>query len=98
MGSSFALVRESPLANRVTSWPSSTSSSVSQETTRSVPPYSFGGIASVSGAICAIRIHLPPGFGHFLVKDNYGDHAAVPFLSQPNRLTHAAEPPSAALG
>ena len=29
---------KSPLANSVTSWPSSTSSSTSQATTRSVPP------------------------------------------------------------
>src|SRR5262249_39475596 len=55
-GSSLADVRESPDANNVTSWPSPTNSSVSQETTRSVPPYNFGGMASVSGAICAIRI------------------------------------------
>ena len=33
-----------------------TSSSVSQCTTRSVPPYSLGGTASVSGATCAMRI------------------------------------------
>ena len=33
-----AAVCESPLANSVTSWPSATSSSVSQEMTRSVPP------------------------------------------------------------
>ena len=56
IGSSLADVRELPLANSVTSWPRATSSSVSQETTRSVPPYSFGGIASVNGAICAIRM------------------------------------------
>ena len=31
-------VTESPLANKVTSWPSGTSSSVGNETTRSVPP------------------------------------------------------------
>ena len=37
-GTSFADVVESPLANKVTSWPCRTSSSVSQETTRSVPP------------------------------------------------------------
>ena len=47
---------ESPLANRVTSCPSSTKVSVSQEITRSVPPYRRGGTASYSGAICAIRI------------------------------------------
>ena len=45
-GSSRAEVAESPLANSVTSWPSATSSSVKKETTRSVPPYSFGGTAS----------------------------------------------------
>ena len=33
-----AEVRESPVAKRVTRWPWRTSSSVSQETTRSVPP------------------------------------------------------------
>ena len=59
IGSSLAEVRESPLANSVTSWPSATSSSVSQEMTRSVPPYSFGGIASVRGAICAMRMKEP---------------------------------------
>ena len=37
-GHEFGGVSESPLANRVTSWPCRTSSSVSQETTRSVPP------------------------------------------------------------
>ena len=36
-----------------------TSSSVSHEITRSVPPYNFGGTASVSGDICAIRMHTP---------------------------------------
>jgi hypothetical protein len=35
---SFALVEESPLANSVTSCPSATNPSVSQEITRSVPP------------------------------------------------------------
>src|SRR5262245_18854257 len=48
------LVRESPLANSVTSWPSLTSSSVKYATTRSVPPYSCGGTLSVNGATCAI--------------------------------------------
>jgi hypothetical protein len=38
IGTRDALVTESPLANSVTSWPSATSSSVSQATTRSVPP------------------------------------------------------------
>jgi len=33
-----AAVSESPLANSVTAWPARTSSSVSQDTTRSVPP------------------------------------------------------------
>ena len=47
---------ESPLANSVTSWPSSTSASVIYDTTRSVPPYSLGGTDSVKGAICAIFI------------------------------------------
>jgi len=54
-GTSSALLIESPLANKVTSWPRSISSSVSHETTRSVPPYSFGGTLSASGATCAIR-------------------------------------------
>src|SRR5215207_784916 len=60
MASSFAEVRESPLANSVTSCPNATSSSVSQCTTRSVPPYSLGGTASVSGATCAMRISASP--------------------------------------
>jgi hypothetical protein len=55
-GTSLALVRESPLANSVTSWPRPTNSSVNQETTRSVPPYNFGGTLSARGAICAMRI------------------------------------------
>ena len=38
VASSFAEVRESPLANSVTSFPNATSSSVNQCTTRSVPP------------------------------------------------------------
>jgi len=38
IGSSRAVVTESPLANSVTSCPSDTSSSVSHDTTRSVPP------------------------------------------------------------
>ena len=42
----FAAVRESPVANSVTSCPSPTSSSVNHETTRSVPPYNFGGTLS----------------------------------------------------
>src|ERR1700720_3383803 len=63
LASSRALVTESPLANSVTSWPSAISSSVSHDTTRSVPPYSFGGTASVSGAICAICIEFDLSFG-----------------------------------
>jgi hypothetical protein len=59
-GTSLALVRESPLANSVTSCPKSTNSSVNQETTRSVPPYNFGGTLSARGAICAMRIVLFP--------------------------------------
>ena len=59
IGRSVADVVESPLANSVTSWPSATSSSVSQWMTRSVPPYFFGGIASVKGAIWAMRIQYP---------------------------------------
>src|SRR5262245_651222 len=52
---SFARVRESPLAKSVTSCPSPTSSSTNHETTLSVPPYNFGGTLSANGAICAIR-------------------------------------------
>jgi hypothetical protein len=52
---SRAFVFESPLANRVTSCPSSTNSSVRYETTRSVPPYSFGGTLSYKGETWAIR-------------------------------------------
>jgi hypothetical protein len=37
-GCSFPRVRESPLANKVTSWPRLTSSSTSHATTLSVPP------------------------------------------------------------
>lgn len=59
MALSSADVRESPLANSMTSCPSATSSSVSQEMTRSVPPYRLGGTASVSGEICAMRIRTP---------------------------------------
>src|ERR1700735_773942 len=62
LASSRALVTESPLANSVTSWPSVISSSVSHDTTRSVPPYNFGGTASVSGAICAICIEFDLSF------------------------------------
>src|ERR1700676_5169375 len=60
VASSFAEVWESPLANRVTSFPSATNSSVNQCITRSVPPYSLGGTASVSGATCAMRIYPSP--------------------------------------
>ena len=38
MGASVAAVTESPLAKRVTSWPSATNSSVKYETILSVPP------------------------------------------------------------
>jgi len=44
-----------PVANSVTARPISTSSSVNQNTTRSVPPYSLGGTASANGAIWAMR-------------------------------------------
>jgi hypothetical protein len=37
-----------------------TSSSVKKDTTRSVPPYNFGGTDSVSGAIWAMRIRNSP--------------------------------------
>src|SRR5262245_46490058 len=57
--SSLADVCESPLANKTTSCPSPTSSSANHEITRSVPPYSLGGMASVKGAICAICMHSP---------------------------------------
>jgi hypothetical protein len=53
---SLAAVRESPLANRVTSCPWRTSSSVRYETIRSVPPYRCGGQRSASGATWAIFI------------------------------------------
>jgi hypothetical protein len=55
-GTRRALLSESPLANSVTLWPSATRSSVSQDTTLSVPPYNFGGTLSANGAIWAIRI------------------------------------------
>ena len=51
---SRAEVRESPLANSVTSCPRATSASVTSETTRSTPPYPGGGTGSPAGAICAI--------------------------------------------
>jgi hypothetical protein len=61
-GTRLALVLESAEANNVTSCPSATNSSVNHDTTRSVPPYSFGGTRSASGATCAIRIgHLIRG-------------------------------------
>jgi hypothetical protein len=53
-GTSRARVWASAAANRVTSWPSSTSASVRCATTRSVPPYSFGGTASYRGVTWAI--------------------------------------------
>ncbi len=49
-GTSRAQVRESPEANKVTSWPRRTSSSVTKETMRSVPPYNLGGTLSYNGA------------------------------------------------
>src|ERR1700731_1192297 len=48
---SLAEVCESPLANKVTSWPCATSSSVRNETTRSVPPYILGGTLSYRGKL-----------------------------------------------
>src|SRR6476469_5763503 len=59
LGTRVAEVLESPLAKRVTRCPCLTNSSVSQETTLSVPPYSLGGTASANGATCAIRILYP---------------------------------------
>jgi hypothetical protein len=53
-----AVLVESPLANKVTSCPAQTSSSVSHETTRSVPPYPEGGTLSESGEIWAILMML----------------------------------------
>src|SRR5262245_10498437 len=44
------------LANNVASWPNATSWSVNHDTTRSVPPYNFGGTLSDEDAICAMRI------------------------------------------
>src|SRR5262245_24956738 len=55
---SRADVRESALAKSVTSWPRRTSSSVSHDTTRSVPPYSCGGTLSARGATWAILMTL----------------------------------------
>src|ERR1700677_275954 len=60
IGASVAFVTLSPDANSVTSCPSSTRASVRYATTRSVPPYNFGGTASVSGATCAIFMCSPP--------------------------------------
>src|SRR5262245_14519893 len=57
-GTSSALETDSPLANRVTSCPSLTSSSARYDTIRSVPPYRRGGTLSMSGAICAIFMHF----------------------------------------
>ena len=48
--SSRADVCERPVANNVTSWPSSTSPSQSPAITRSVPPYPVGGTFSYNGA------------------------------------------------
>ena len=53
---SFALVRDPPLANRVTSWPASTRPSASSDTTSSIPPYPVGGTGNHTGATTAIRI------------------------------------------
>src|SRR5262249_17263945 len=63
-GTSSARVRESPLANSVTSCPRSSSASVRKWTTRSVPPYSFGGTRSYNGEICAILNPGAPGSSH----------------------------------
>src|SRR5215470_6056515 len=60
IGTRLAWVRESPVANTVTSCPCFTNSSVRYETIRSVPPYSLGGTLSYSGATCAIRIKKGP--------------------------------------
>src|SRR5215216_750707 len=55
----LALVIESPPANNVTSCPSATNSSVSHETTSSVPPYDLGGTLSANRATWAMRINPP---------------------------------------
>lgn len=47
---------ESPLANKVTSWPRRTGASVGYETIRPVPAYGLGGQRSASGAIWTIFI------------------------------------------
>src|ERR1700748_3751159 len=73
-GSSTASVIESPEAKRVTSCPSSTSSSVSQDTTRSVPPHSLGGTLSANGANCAIRIDPPDAT---LVREPHSENPNV---------------------
>jgi hypothetical protein len=70
---SLAPVLESPLANNVTSCPCLTSSSVKYETTRSVPPYCWGGTLSYSGETCAILIDNPfdtHGVDHALININ----------------------------
>src|SRR5262249_2130427 len=69
--SRLAEVCESPLANKTTSCPSATSSSPNHEMTRSVLPYSLGGMASVKGAICAICMHNP------VWKSDWALHAAT---------------------
>src|ERR1700722_18073545 len=79
--SSLAEVCESPEANSVTSWPSAISSSVSQDTTLSVPPYSLGGIASVNGAICAICIDFNLSWSRYGI-------AAVPAMSDADTTTN----------
>ena len=57
-------VTESPLANSVTSWPSAISSSVSHDTTRSVPPYSFGGTLRSAGRSAQYASRFDLSFGH----------------------------------
>jgi hypothetical protein len=52
---SFAFVRESPDANRVTSWLALTSPSASSDTIHSIPPYRRGGTGNQTGLSTAIR-------------------------------------------
>src|SRR3569623_1140484 len=54
-----AVVRESPEANSVTSWPRFTSSSVSAYTMRSGPPWPLGWTLEAIVETCAIRIVEP---------------------------------------